>query len=112
MGDVSSGMASTVVQVYIRYILESFIHPDVTARHAAIKVISLILAQGLVHPVQIVPYLICVATDPEQKLAHTADRELQVKKKLVPVFLTYYLGRNQVELFQELNTLTEKILRN
>ena len=80
MGDVSSGMASTVVQVYIRYILESFIHPDVTARHAAIKVISLILAQGLVHPVQIVPYLICVATDPEQKLAHTADRELQVKK--------------------------------
>jgi cohesin loading factor subunit SCC2 len=47
-------------------------------RHAAIRVISLILAQGLVHPVQIVPYLICVATDPEQKLAHTADRELQV----------------------------------
>jgi cohesin loading factor subunit SCC2 len=28
MGDVSSGMASTVVQVYLRYILESFIHPD------------------------------------------------------------------------------------
>jgi hypothetical protein len=27
---------------------------------------------------QIVPYLICVATDAEQKLSHTADRELQV----------------------------------
>jgi cohesin loading factor subunit SCC2 len=78
MGDVSSGMASTVIQIYLKAILESFINPEVVARHAAIKVISLILSQGLVHPVQIVPYLICVATDDEPKLSHTADRELQV----------------------------------
>ena len=78
MGDVSSGMASTVIQIYLKAILESFINPEVVARHAAIKVISLILNQGLVHPVQIVPYLICVATDDEPKLSHTADRELQV----------------------------------
>lgn len=78
MGDVSSGMASTVIQVYLKSILESLIHPDVVARHAAIKVVSLVLAQGLVHPVQIVPYLVCVATDAEVKLAHVADKELQV----------------------------------
>lgn len=35
-------------------------------RHAALKVIQLILGQGLVHPVQIVPYLICMSTDFEQ----------------------------------------------
>ena len=82
MGDVSSGMASTVIQVYLKAILEAFINPEMVARHAAIKVISLILNQGLVHPVQIVPYLICVATDAEQKLSHTADRELQVETKV------------------------------
>ena len=78
MGDVSSGMASTVIQVYLKAILDSFIHPDVNVRHSTLKVIQLILAQGLVHPVQIVPYLICIATDIEQRISHTADRELQV----------------------------------
>ena len=79
MGDVSSGMASTVIQVYLKSVLDSFVHPSVHARHATLKVIQLILAQGLVHPVQIVPYLICMATDIEQRISHTADRELQVK---------------------------------
>lgn len=79
MGDVSSGMASTVIQVYLKCILDSFVHPSMQARHATLKVIQLILAQGLVHPVQIVPYLICMATDIEQRISHTADRELQVR---------------------------------
>ena len=78
MGDVSSGMASTVIQVYLKYVLNAFIHISVNARHAALKVIQLILAQGLVHPVQIVPYLICMSTDSQTAVSHTADRELQV----------------------------------
>ena len=53
MGDVSSGMASTVIQLYLKEILESFLHPNVGVRQAALKVIQLILQQGLVHPVQV-----------------------------------------------------------
>jgi cohesin loading factor subunit SCC2 len=53
MGDVSSGMASTVIQLYLKEILESFLHPHVGVRQAALKVIQLILQQGLVHPVQV-----------------------------------------------------------
>ena len=87
MGDVSSGMASTVIQVYLKSVLDSFVHTSVHARHATLKVIQLILAQGLVHPVQIVPYLICMATDNEQRISHTADRELQVKSDIFfPLF--------------------------
>ena len=82
MGDVSSGMASTVIQVYLKAILDSFIHPQMSARQATLRVIQLILAQGLVHPVQIVPYLVCMATDPDTRISHTADRELQVRKQL------------------------------
>ena len=54
MGDVSSGMASTIIQVYLKEILESFLNPDISVRHAALKVIQLILQQGLVHPVQVI----------------------------------------------------------
>jgi len=53
MGDISSGMASTVIQLYIKDILDAFLHQDVTVRKAALKVIQLILQQGLVHPVQV-----------------------------------------------------------
>lgn len=58
MGDVSSGMASTVIQLYLKEILESFLHPHVSIRQAALKVIQLILAQGLVHPVQVINFFI------------------------------------------------------
>lgn len=53
MGDVSSGMASTVIQLYLREILGSFLHTSTIVRTSAMKVIQLVLAQGLVHPVQV-----------------------------------------------------------
>lgn len=56
MGDVSSGMASTIIQIYLKEILTSYLHPDILVRHAALKVIQLILQQGLVHPVQVIYY--------------------------------------------------------
>ena len=87
MGDVTSGMASTVIQVYLKSVLDSFIHPQVKARHAALKVINLILQQGLVHPVQIVPYLICMSTDAQSVVAHTADVQLQDIEKKYPGFI-------------------------
>ncbi|XP_076161635.1 nipped-B cohesin loading factor [Ptiloglossa arizonensis] len=87
MGDVSSGMASTVIQLYVKEILESFLHANVSVRHAALKVIQLILAQGLVHPVQIVPYLICMSTDCEKAVSHSADKQLQDIEKKYPGFI-------------------------
>ena len=32
MGDVSSGMASTIIQIYLSSVLDSFIHPSVQVR--------------------------------------------------------------------------------
>lgn len=53
MGDVSSGMASTVIQLYLKQILGSFLHASIVVRSSAMKVVQLVLAQGLVHPVQV-----------------------------------------------------------
>ena len=70
LGDVTSGMASTVIQIFLQSILDSFVHPSVQentsaarreftflfesqVRHFALKAIELFLAQGLFHPVQV-----------------------------------------------------------
>ena len=92
MGDVSSGMASTVIQVYLKAILESFLHPKPECRLASLKVISIILSQGLVHPAQIVPYLICMATDSQTRISHAADRDLQVSLFFMIIYVLHNWG--------------------
>lgn len=86
MGDVSSGMASTIIQIYLKEILQSYLHIDLQVRKPALKVIQLIFQQGLVHPVQIVPYLICMSTDTEKMVSHTADKLLTEIETRYPGF--------------------------
>jgi len=107
MGDVTSGMASTVIQVFLSSVLDSFVHHSVQVRHAALKVIQLILAQGLVHPVQIVPYLICMSTDMEQRVSHTADKELQDIEKKYPGFIHMKLMKG-IKLSYQLQEVLQK----
>jgi cohesin loading factor subunit SCC2 len=46
-------MASTVVQVYLKEVLEAFYHDHNQVRITALNVVQLILRQGLVHPIQV-----------------------------------------------------------
>ncbi|XP_025832337.1 nipped-B-like protein A [Agrilus planipennis] len=87
MGDISSGMASTVIQLYLKEILQSYLHSNLQVRQPALRVIQLILQQGLVHPVQIVPYLICMSTDCEKVVSHSADKQLLEIEKKYPGFI-------------------------
>ncbi|CAH1153389.1 unnamed protein product [Phaedon cochleariae] len=87
MGDVSSGMASTVIQLYLKEIMQSYLHHDLQVRQPALRVIQLVLQQGLVHPVQIVPYLICMSTDCEKLVSHSADKQLIDIEKKYPGFI-------------------------
>ena len=82
IGDVSSGMASTVIQVYLKAILNAFLHEKYECRTAGRKVISIIYNQGLVNPAMIVAHLICMATDPMSAISHPADRDLQVNIRI------------------------------
>ncbi|XP_058985829.1 nipped-B protein isoform X3 [Musca domestica] len=77
MNDVSSGMASRVIQLYLQEILECFLNRDDAVRLWAVKVIQIVLRQGLVHPVRMVPYLICLSTDYKLETAHRADALLK-----------------------------------
>ncbi|ESO95734.1 hypothetical protein LOTGIDRAFT_214826 [Lottia gigantea] len=86
MGDIQSGMASAIMQVYLKQVLESFFHENSTVRLTALGVVQLILKQGLVHPVQCVPYLICMGTDIEAAVRIKADQQMQEIEKKYPGF--------------------------
>ncbi|XP_073824751.1 nipped-B cohesin loading factor isoform X2 [Musca autumnalis] len=77
MNDVSSGMASRVIQLYLQEILDCFLNRDDGVRLWAVKVVQIVLRQGLVHPVRMVPYLICLSTDCKLEAAHRADALLK-----------------------------------
>lgn len=77
MGDVSSGMSSRIIQLYLKDVLNCFLQKEYTVRLWAIKVVDIVLKQGLVHPVQIIPYLMCLSTDHNKEIAFTADFHLQ-----------------------------------
>ncbi|KAM4642931.1 nipped-B-like protein isoform 2-T2 [Amazona ochrocephala] len=82
MGDVSSGMSSSIMQLYLKQVLEAFFHAQSSVRHFALNVIALTLNQGLIHPVQCVPYLIAMGTDPEPSMRNKADQQLvEIDKK-------------------------------
>lgn len=70
MGDISSGMSSSIMQIYLKQVLESFLHTQSTVRHFALNVITLTLSQGLIHPVQVFPSSCSAATllEPKQLL--------------------------------------------
>ncbi|XP_056274487.1 nipped-B-like protein A isoform X2 [Pseudoliparis swirei] len=82
MGDISSGMSSSIMQLYLKQVLEVFFHTQASVRHFALNVIALTLNQGLIHPVQCVPYLIAMATDPELSMRNKSDQQLvEIDKK-------------------------------
>lgn len=67
MGDISSGMSSSIMQIYLKQVLESFLHTQSTVRHFALNVITLTLNQGLIHPVQVFPRSRCGAISLKHK---------------------------------------------
>lgn len=87
MNDLLSGMASRIIQLYLRDVLNSLLHMDFNVRLFSMKVVQAVLRQGLVHPVQIVPYLICLSTDTRKEIAHRADIHLQELDKKYPGFV-------------------------
>lgn len=87
MGDLISGMSSRIIQLYLKDILGSLLHSNLNVRLNSLKVVQLVLRQGLVHPIQIVPYLICLSTDSFRENAHRADHHLQEIDKQYPGFV-------------------------
>lgn len=106
MNDVASGMASRIIQLYLKETLNSLLNRDNNVRSNAIKVIQLVLRQGLVHPMTIVPYLICVSTDEQREIAHRADHHLQEIDKQYPGFV-HMKSQSGIALSYQMQTVLQ-----
>ena len=61
-------MASTIIQSYLKPILDSYLTSNAQLRINIFNCLSMILNQGLVYPIECVPYLIAMTTDNEKKI--------------------------------------------
>ncbi|CDI96881.1 nipped b protein [Echinococcus multilocularis] len=87
MGDVASGTGSYVAQSYLKEIMETFFSPSTSVRLTALSVVTTILRQGLIHPVQTVPYLIAMQTDSDASTRIKAEAQLQEIENKFPGFI-------------------------
>lgn len=106
MNDVASGMASRIIQLYLNQILCSLLNRDINVRTNSIKVVQLVLQQGLVHPMTIVPYLICLSTDSVRENAHRADHHLQEIDKQYPGFV-HMKSQSGIALSYDIQTVLQ-----
>lgn len=90
MGDVASGTGSHVAQSYLKEILETFFSPSPSVRLTALSVVTTILRQGLIHPVQTVPFLIAMQTDSDASTRVKAEAQLQEIENKFPGFIHVY----------------------
>ncbi|CAF0741644.1 unnamed protein product [Adineta steineri] len=82
--DMHSEMASSIAQCYLRVVLDTYLSEDETIRQCVRKVVTCILEQGLVHPVQFIPYLIAMTTDRDTNIQQSAEQNLQDLDKTNP----------------------------
>jgi len=82
--DIHSEMASSIAQCYLRVILDTYLTNDEIIRQCVRKVVTCILNQGLVHPIQFIPYLIAMTTDHDINTQQNAEQNLQDLDKTNP----------------------------
>jgi cohesin loading factor subunit SCC2 len=87
MLDVQSGMASTIIQSYLKPILDSYLTPNINLRNHVFNCLSMILNQGLVYPIECVPYLIAMTTDDDKKIQARSLVHLTNLQKAHPGFV-------------------------
>jgi cohesin loading factor subunit SCC2 len=80
-------MASSIIQLYLKPILECYIHDNTMLRINIFNCLSMVLNQGLVYPIECVPYLIAMTTDSEKKIQTKALGHLTSLYKAHPGFV-------------------------
>ncbi|XP_046988628.1 nipped-B-like protein A [Schistocerca americana] len=76
-GEKWSGVASAVIQTYLKDILNTNFHHNNQLRYIVFEIVRRSLSQGLVDPLQVVPYLISATTDCDASLNYCAQIQLQ-----------------------------------
>lgn len=91
-GAGDTNICGGIVQLYWNSILGRCLDADEDVRQSALKIVEIVLRQGLVHPITCVPYLIALETDPQEANSKLAHHLLMNMNEKYPAFFESRLG--------------------
>ncbi|XP_050226954.1 sister chromatid cohesion protein SCC2 isoform X2 [Mercurialis annua] len=91
-GAGDTNICGGIVQLYWENILGRCLDFDEQVRQTALKIVEIVLRQGLVHPITCVPYLIALETDPLELNSKLAHHLLMNMNEKYPAFFESRLG--------------------
>ncbi|KAI3452230.1 hypothetical protein Pfo_008895 [Paulownia fortunei] len=91
-GAGDTNICGGIVQLYWDSILGRSLDVNEHVRQAALKIVEIVLRQGLVHPITCVPYLIALETDPQEVNSKLAHHLLMNMNEKYPAFCESRLG--------------------
>ncbi|KAF2313653.1 hypothetical protein GH714_012604 [Hevea brasiliensis] len=91
-GAGDTNICGGIVQLYWDNILGRCLDFSEQVRQTALKIVEIVLRQGLVHPITCVPYLIALETDPQELNSKLAHHLLMNMNEKYPAFFESRLG--------------------
>ncbi|KAG8662383.1 hypothetical protein MANES_01G097400v8 [Manihot esculenta] len=91
-GAGDTNICGGIVQLYWDNILGRCLDSNEQVRQTALKIVEVVLRQGLVHPITCVPYLIALETDPQELNSKLAHHLLMNMNEKYPAFFESRLG--------------------
>ncbi|KAL6880324.1 hypothetical protein ACP4OV_011889 [Aristida adscensionis] len=91
-GAGDTNICGGIIQLYWSSILERCLDIHDQVRQSALKIVEVVLRQGLVHPITCVPHLIALETDPLEGNAKLAHHLLMNMNEKYPSFFESRLG--------------------
>ncbi|XP_050381632.1 sister chromatid cohesion protein SCC2 isoform X1 [Argentina anserina] len=91
-GAGDTNICGGIVQLYWDFILERCLDFNEQIRNSALKIVEVVLRQGLVHPITCVPFLIALETDPLEANSTLAHQLLMNMNEKYPSFFESRLG--------------------
>ncbi|XP_076883333.1 sister chromatid cohesion protein SCC2-like [Bidens hawaiensis] len=91
-GAGDTNICGGIIQLYWNSILGRCLDASEEVRQSALKIVEIVLRQGLVHPITCVQYLIALETDPQEANSKLAHHLLMNMNEKYPAFFESRLG--------------------
>ncbi|CAL1392291.1 unnamed protein product [Linum trigynum] len=91
-GAGDTNICGGIIQLYWDHILGRSLDFNEEVRQTALKIVEVVLRQGLVHPITCVPYLIALESDPLESNSKLAHHLLMNMNEKYPAFFESRLG--------------------
>ncbi|KAJ6822204.1 nipped-B-like protein [Iris pallida] len=112
-GAGDTNICGGIVQLYWNSILERCLDMNDHVRQSALKIVEIVLRQGLVHPITCVPCLVALETDPLEANSKLAHHLLMNMNEKYPSFFESRLGDGLQLSFTFVHSITNnKVVAN